>query len=172
MEHASTLNLVNPGFALEKSEAGAHYTLSFKHETLAACVTLSEPAMQALLLQMQALVKSPEIKLSTAEIEASFRQPAAILRHLDDHEWQALLRELQSDSLVAALWYLKDEAIAQAAFRNLSARAAEMLLEDLEACSLGRDPDTLPEHRLIPLRQALQEVLATVARLQNEGSVL
>lgn len=168
MTDTVTLQLYNPAFSLEKSPDGTRYTLAFTRDGIAARIMLPESDMQALQSQLQALVKSPEIRLTNAEVEASYRQTAQALHYLDDYEWQCLLRELQCDELLAALWYLKDESIAQAVFRNLSQRAAEMLLEDLQGYSRRGDPDKQPENIVQKGRDALQGVLQTLARLQGE----
>lgn len=51
---------------------------------------------------------------------------------LDDRSIQALLREVQSDSLILALKGTS-EPLKEKIFRNMSSRAAEMLREDLDA---------------------------------------
>jgi len=84
------------------------------------------------------------------------------LMDLDDRSIQALLREVQSDSLILALKGTS-EPLKEKIFRNMSARAAEMLREDLEA----RGPVKLSE-----VEAEQKEILKTVRALVDDGTIV
>lgn len=84
------------------------------------------------------------------------------LNDLDDRSIQALLREVQSDSLILALKGTS-EPLKEKIFRNMSARAAEMLKEDLEA----RGPVKLSE-----VEAEQKEILKTVRQLVDDGTIV
>jgi flagellar motor switch protein FliG len=83
------------------------------------------------------------------------------LRNLDDRAVQALLREVQSESLIIALKGT-DQAMRDKVFKNMSSRAAEMLREDLEAKGPVRVSEVEAEQR---------EILKIVRRLADEGQI-
>jgi flagellar motor switch protein FliG len=84
------------------------------------------------------------------------------LEKLDDKGIQALLREVQSESLVIALKGASPE-LREKVFRNMSTRAAETLKEDLES----RGPVRLSE-----VEAEQKEMLKTVRRLADEGQIV
>jgi flagellar motor switch protein FliG len=84
------------------------------------------------------------------------------LEKLDDKAIQALLREVQSESLVIALKGASPE-LREKVFRNMSTRAAETLKEDLES----RGPVRLSE-----VEAEQKEMLKTVRRLADEGQIV
>jgi flagellar motor switch protein FliG len=84
------------------------------------------------------------------------------LMDLDDRSIQALMREVQSDSLILALKGTS-EPLKEKIFRNMSARAAEMLREDLEA----RGPVKLSE-----VEAEQKEILKTVRALVDDGTIV
>jgi flagellar motor switch protein FliG len=75
---------------------------------------------------------------------------------------QAVLKEVQSDSLVLALKGASPE-MREKVFRNMSSRAAETLREDLEA----RGPVRLSE-----VEAEQKEILKIVRRLADEGTIV
>lgn len=81
---------------------------------------------------------------------------------LDDRSVQLLLREVQSESLIVALKGTS-EALREKIFKNMSARASEMLREDLEA----RGPVRLSE-----VEAEQKEILKVVRRLVDEGQIV
>jgi flagellar motor switch protein FliG len=83
------------------------------------------------------------------------------LNQLDDKGFQALLKEVQSDSLVVALKGATPE-LREKVFKNMSSRAAETLREDLES----RGPVRLSE-----VEAEQKELLKTVRRLADEGQL-
>lgn len=80
---------------------------------------------------------------------------------LDDKSVQALLREIQSESLVVALKGANPE-LRELVFKNMSTRAAETLRDDLET----RGPVRVSE-----VEAEQKEILKTVRRLVDEGLI-
>jgi flagellar motor switch protein FliG len=84
------------------------------------------------------------------------------LDKLDDKGIQALMKEVQSESLVIALKGATAE-LREKIFRNMSTRAAETLREDLES----RGPVRLSE-----VEAEQKEMLKIVRRLADEGQIV
>ncbi len=80
---------------------------------------------------------------------------------LDDKGFQALLKEVQTESLIVALKGGSPE-IREKVFKNMSTRAAETLREDLES----RGPVKLSE-----VEAEQKELLKIVRRLADEGQI-
>ncbi|HET6789745.1 MAG TPA: flagellar motor switch protein FliG, partial [Aquabacterium sp.] len=81
---------------------------------------------------------------------------------LDDKGFQALLKEVQTESLIIALKGASPE-IRDKVFKNMSSRAAETLREDLES----RGPVRLSE-----VEGEQKEMLKIVRRLADEGQIM
>jgi flagellar motor switch protein FliG len=84
------------------------------------------------------------------------------LEKLDDKGIQALMKEVQSESLVVALKGATAE-LREKIFKNMSTRAAETLREDLES----RGPVRLSE-----VEAEQKEMLKIVRRLADEGQIV
>ena len=84
------------------------------------------------------------------------------LEKIDDKGIQALLKEVQSESLVIALKGAKPEMLEKI-FKNMSTRAAETLREDLESRGPVRVSDVESEQK---------EMLKVVRRLSEEGQIV
>ena len=84
------------------------------------------------------------------------------LNKLDDKGFQALLKEVQSESLIIALKGAAPE-LRERVFRNMSSRAAEMLREDLDS----RGPVRVSE-----VEAEQKEMLKIVRRLVDEGQIV
>ena len=84
------------------------------------------------------------------------------LEKIDDKGIQAVLKEVQSESLVVALKGAGPE-LREKIFRNMSTRAAETLREDLES----RGPVRLSE-----VESEQKEMLKIVRRLVDEGQIV
>jgi len=84
------------------------------------------------------------------------------MEKLDDKGVQALLKEVQSESLVIALKGATP-GLRDKIFKNMSTRAAESLKEDLES----RGPVRLSE-----VEAEQKEMLKTVRRLVDEGQIV
>ncbi len=84
------------------------------------------------------------------------------LERIDDKGIQALMKEVQSESLVVALKGASPE-LRDKVFRNMSSRAAETLREDLDS----RGPVRLSE-----VEAEQKEMLKVVRRLADEGQIV
>ena len=84
------------------------------------------------------------------------------MNKLDDKGFQAVLKEVQSESLVIALKGATSE-LREKVFRNMSSRAAETLREDLES----RGPVRVSE-----VEAEQKELLKVVRRLVDEGQIV
>lgn len=80
---------------------------------------------------------------------------------IEDRGVQLLLREIQSDSLIIALKGASEE-MREKIFKNMSARAADMMREDLES----KGPVRLSE-----VEAQQKEILVIVRRLADEGQI-
>ena len=83
------------------------------------------------------------------------------LGEVDDKSMQGLLREVQTDKLGLALKGA-DPKVKEKITKNMSKRAAEMLLEDMEA----KGPVKLSD-----VEAAQKEILATARRLAEAGTI-
>ena len=83
------------------------------------------------------------------------------LLEVDDRGIQALLREVQSESLIVALRGAP-EALREKVFKNMSQRAAEVLRDDLEA----KGPV-----RIVEVEAEQKEILKIVRRMAEEGTI-
>jgi flagellar motor switch protein FliG len=81
---------------------------------------------------------------------------------IDDKGIQALLKEVQSESLIIALKGATQE-LREKVFKNMSSRAAETLKEDLESRGPVRVADVEGEQK---------ELLKIVRRLADEGTIV
>ncbi len=84
------------------------------------------------------------------------------LRDLDDRSIQTLLREISTDLLTLALKGV-DEEFQQKFLKNMSSRAAEMLVEDMEA----KGPVKLSE-----VEAAQKEILNIARQLEESGDIV
>lgn len=81
---------------------------------------------------------------------------------IDDRGIQALLKEIPNDKLLLALKTASEDIRAKI-FKNISARAAEMLREDLS---------NMGPSRLSDVEGAQQEIVNAARRLEAEGKIL
>ncbi len=84
------------------------------------------------------------------------------LREVDDRGVQTMMREISTDLLTMALKGVDDE-FQQKFLKNMSSRAAEMLVEDMEA----KGPVKLSE-----VEAAQKEILAVARRLEESGEIV
>ncbi len=99
----------------------------------------------------------PELSQSIQDLMFVFDN----LLDVDDRGIQALLREVQSDTLITALKGADDQ-LKEKFFKNMSRRAAEMMRDDLEA----KGPV-----RLSDVEAAQKEVLAVARRMADAGEI-
>ena len=83
------------------------------------------------------------------------------LLDIDDRGFQAVLREIQTDSLAFAMKGAS-EALRDKIFTNMSKRAAELLRDDLE---------TQGPVKLSDVEVAQKEIVAVARRLADEGTI-
>jgi flagellar motor switch protein FliG len=81
---------------------------------------------------------------------------------VDDRGIQAILREVQQDSLMKAIKGA-DDALKEKIMKNMSKRAAEMMADDLEA---------MPPIRVSEVETAQKEILAIARRLADAGEIM
>ncbi len=81
---------------------------------------------------------------------------------IDDRGIQALLKEVANDKLLLALKTANQE-IRDKVFKNLSARAADLLNDDLA---------TMGPARVSDVEAAQMEIVNTARRLENEGRII
>lgn len=81
---------------------------------------------------------------------------------VDDRGIQAILREVQQDSLLKAIKGAEDE-LRDKITKNMSKRAAEMLIDDLEA---------LGPVRVSEVETAQKEILSVARRLADAGEIM
>jgi len=84
------------------------------------------------------------------------------LRDVDDRGVQTMMREISTDLLTLALKGVDDE-FQQKFLKNMSSRAAEMLVEDMEA----KGPVKLSE-----VEAAQKEILAVARKLEESGEIM
>ena len=132
---------------------------------------LTPSALQTLGLQCVALMPQLGPQYTVAGVEDAYRLPARLLKELDDRSIQLLLRECQSDSLIDFLWYMKDADLIKLMLRNMSERAAEMMMDDLDRGWRGKNPDRALVVHARRGRDAVQVVMSIVRRLIAEGQL-
>jgi flagellar motor switch protein FliG len=81
---------------------------------------------------------------------------------VDDRGIQAILREVQQDSLMKAIKGA-DDSLKDKILNNMSKRAADMLRDDLEA---------MPPIRVSEVETAQKEILAIARRLADAGEIM
>lgn len=81
---------------------------------------------------------------------------------VDDRAIQAILREVQQDSLMKAIKGA-DDALKEKILKNMSKRAADMMADDLEA---------MPPIRVSEVETAQKEILAIARRLADAGEIM
>ncbi|WP_159818350.1 flagellar motor switch protein FliG [Colwellia sp. 20A7] len=84
------------------------------------------------------------------------------LSDVDDRGMQAILREVEQDALMKAIKGA-DEALREKFLSNMSKRAAEMLVDDLDA---------MGPVRISEVEVAQKEILAVARRLSDAGEIM
>ena len=138
----------------------------------AVTVTLTPEALQTIALKC--INRLPELNTPhrVATDTEAIRQPARVLLRYEDRSIQLILREIQSDTLQAFLWFMKDAELLKRILANLSRRAAEYLMDDLQQNWAGKDPDDDSRTREIKAGvEAVATLLATCRRLTDEGQL-
>ena len=154
-----------PHLVRQASADGERIELRIEVDGAALIAQLTPAALQTLGLQCVALMPQLAPQYTVAGSEDAYRLPARLIRELDDRSIQILLRECQSDTLIDFLWYMKDVALLKLVLRNLSQRAAEMMMDDLDVRWRGKNPDATLEANARRGRDAVREIMDIVRRL-------
>lgn len=153
------------------TEGQTDYRLCFHLNGDRVTAELTPAMLQTLGLQCVALMPEVGPQYAVASLEEAHRLPARALAHLDDRAIQVLLRECYCDSLIDFFWYMKDKALMKSFLRNMSQRAAEMLVEDIDEKWRGKNPDTAVLDYARRGREAVADILAIARRLIEEGQL-
>ena len=84
------------------------------------------------------------------------------INQVDDKGIQSVLKEIDNDQLTLALKTASDE-LSEKIFRNMSARAAEMIKEEMEF---------MPPVRVSDVEAAQQKIVDVVRRLEDSGELV
>jgi flagellar motor switch protein FliG len=137
-------------------------TVEFREETVDQAVVLAE--------LMRSLPKEMRVELMV-KLEESDEELAAQVKtklylfddvlRLDDRDVQKVLGEVESDSLIVAL-QRTDEAIIEKLLNNLSKRARESILEEMEYKENVSDEE---------IEEARSQVVGALSRLDESGDI-
>lgn len=134
-------------------------------------VTLTPEALQTLALKCIARLPEMESPHRVATDTEAIRQPARMILRYDDRSIQLILREIQSDTLQAFLWFMKDAALLKRVLANMSRRAGEFLMDDLQLNWAGKDPDDSDALTVKIGAKAVSTLQAICRRLTEEGQL-
>lgn len=134
--------------------------------------TLTPEILQALALKC--IARLPELNMHhrVATDTEAVRRSARMIQRYDDRSIQLILREIDSENLQAFLWFMKDAALLKHILANMSRRAAEFLMDDLQQNWADRDPDNA--ERAVDIKpgvKAVSTMLAICRRLTDEGQL-
>jgi flagellar motor switch protein FliG len=105
------------------------------------------------------------IEESDAELAETIRRKMFVfddLAYIDGRGLQAVLREVNNDTLVVALKTASEELVNKL-FANISSRAVDMIKEDMAA---------MAPVRLADVEIAQQEIIQIALKLEEEGKVV
>lgn len=148
-----------------------NFELRLDSDGLDLHIHLSSSTLQTLGLQCAAHLPEFAPKYTVPGVEATYRQPAMILKLYDNRALQCLLRELDSHLLIDFLWYMADADLMLRLLENCSKRAAALLLDELNRRWAGKHPDTAIAHDAKRGRKAVMTLMETVKRLVKEGQL-
>ena len=106
-----------------------------------------------------------EIEEADAELAAQIKQKMFVFEDLvlvDDRGFQKLLRRVETKELAVALKAASEE-VKNKVYRNMSARASEMLREEM---------DTLGPVRMKEVSDAQQAITAIIQEMEGKGEVI
>jgi flagellar motor switch protein FliG len=136
-----------------------------------ASLELTPAALQSLVMQCLALMPSIEPRYAIPDLAEAHRRPARILLEFDDRSIQLLLREIQSDTLIEFLWYMKDGELIKRILDNMSKRAAEMLMDDLNEAWFGKNPEKVLDVFARRGQAAIAEIMSVCEKLIAERQI-
>ena len=125
-------------------------------KTAADILNFMDSSMEAKLME--------EVKVDNEDLANKIQDLMFVfdnLREIDDRGVQTMMREVSTDLLTLALKGV-DEEFQQKFLKNMSSRAAEMLVEDMEA----KGPVKLSE-----VEAAQKEILTIARRLEESGEI-
>ena len=125
-------------------------------KTAAEILNFMDTSLEAMLMEQ---VKTENEELATRIEDLMFVFDN--LREVDDRGIQTMMREVSTDLLTLALKGV-DEDFQQKFLKNMSSRAAEMLVEDMEA----KGPVKLSE-----VEAAQKEILGIARKLEESGEI-
>jgi len=166
-----TLTQATPSVTRDDAPGSENFQLRIDADGATFVAILTPAALQTLGLQCVAHMPSLAPQYTVASVEDAYRMPARLLKELDDRSVQLLLRECQSDTLIDFLWYMKDVDLLKLMLKNMSERAAEMLMDDLDTRWRGRNPDHVLELHAKDGRAAVLEIMTIVRRLIAETQI-
>ena len=167
------LNTDQPDINLQEGDDG-QFILTINSDKLEINLGLSRTAIQTLALQFAPHIPvSHNILKQTAPAGSAgpFREPALILKHLDNRSMAFLMREISSVSLINFIWYMNDAELVKLMLNNCSKRARELIIRDLDFSWLGKDPDKAKEFEAVKGRKAIIDVMETYYKLANSGEI-
>ena len=106
-----------------------------------------------------------DLEVENAELAEEIKKKMFLFEDivkLDDKSIQRVLREVDNNEIALALKGVKDD-VAEAIFRNLSARLAEMIREDIEYMGPVKMKD---------VEEAQQNVVNKVRDLEERGEIV
>lgn len=168
-ETGIALALTPDALCVETGDAA--YSVTFQSGANTVNLKLSPDLLS--ILGLQCIARMPQIAPDrpVPALEDSYRLPAKLIKSLDNRSLQCLLRECQSETIICFLWYMKDGDLIHQIFRNLSQRAAEMMMDDLEQGWHGRNPDDFNSPFVQQGREAVLKILRLVRQLTGDGQI-
>lgn len=149
------------------------FLLQIDSEDVELSLTLNAFQIQTLGLKCVHYIPDVDLRFAVAAEEEVYRLPAKMISQLEGREIQTLLRELQSDEIKQFLWYMKDSKdIVQKFLNNMSQRAKEMMIEDIDDYYNALHPDSAPLKHTIKARKATEKLLNLVHHYQQTGEFL
>ena len=149
------------------------FLLQIDSEDIDLSLTLNAFQIQTLGLKCVHYIPDIEPRFAVASEEDVYRLPAKMVGQLEDREIQTLLRELQSDEIKQFLWYMKDcEDIVHKFLNNMSLRAKEMMIEDIDDYYKTLHPDSAPMKHTEKARKSTEKLVNLVHQYQQTGDFL
>jgi hypothetical protein len=104
---------------------------------------------------------------SLTELEL-IRLPAQGIKNLDDRCIQQVMREIQGDDLIELLWIMNCKDLTVKVMKNISIRAAEMLLDDMSA-KFNTPPEKSLAKQIECGKSAITKISEILDRMEAEG---
>lgn len=149
------------------------FTLQIDSDDIDLSLTLNAFQIQTLGLKCVHYIPDIEPRFAVAAEEEVYRLPAKMIGQLEDREIQTLLREAQSDEIKQFLWYMKDsEDIVNKFLNNMSQRAKEMMVEDIDDFYKTLHPNSAPMKHTEKARKSTEKLVTLVHHYQQTGEFL